>query len=97
MRLAGVQRGLKGRTWPDNLAVWPAAASSGCAEMTTPFSPLTYEPVRPGATASAATGGGVVWAQGNHSGTGRMRLKEAAGVVCVIVHFLCMDDIRSET
>lgn len=57
MRLAGVQRGLKGRTWPDNLAVWPAAASSGCAEMMTPFSPLTFEPVRPGATASAATGG----------------------------------------
>lgn len=96
MRLAGVQRGLKGRTWPDNLAVWPAAASSSCAEMTTSFSPLTFEPVRPEATASTATGG-PCGAQGNHSGTGRMKLKEAAGVVCVTVHFLCMDDIRSET
>lgn len=59
MRLAGIRGGSRAGRGLITLLCGPAAASSGCREMITPFSSLTSEPLRPRAAASADPGGRV--------------------------------------
>lgn len=75
-RLAGVQRGRKGKRWTDNLVVWPAAASGSCVEMIAQSPHQTSSLARPQATACTDTEHSV-WAR---------RQTICCEVLCVVQH-----------